>query len=519
VLACVVLGSVWTLTANVLGTGADPAAVSANVAGGAVTFSARFDALGAAPEGVSVVRKSAPAVRQASDAIRKTYMALLDVTYSLGPPPGSFSTTMPRGPDRQLAACRRRSNPTRRTLHRRLSAPPTAYLCRRRVPPRSGCSPVARSKKPRQRFCQSLLKKPSVFEKLYGKPQAKGSLLAFASADFGDVSIPNPAKASAMGNAAPYDRATAVYDISARTVYLPDGTRLEAHSGLGAKLDDPRYVHVRMHGATPPHVYELEPREALFHGVPALRLKPVGGEEAIFGRTGLLAHTYMLAPTAIPTAVSRSRIITRSWTPTGIGESSGSPSSRAWSDGATGDVPNRQRKSMLRRMIPRGVPSSSMSWNFRAARSSILSRSLRNCCSRWPGAVRVAFSRSSIAAGADRAGHLGLVVHHREQHDHAGRTRRFGMILLSAPSGCSCRRTSSAHDSIFAFRNHGLSSAILRRQSASVSCGPETNVPLTLVLYHPDSTPRRSDSSVLTWRGEKICMGCFQGGRSTSNAG
>jgi hypothetical protein len=51
-----------------------------------------------------------------------------------------------------------------------------------------------------------------------------------------------------------------------------------------------------MHGATPPHLYELEPREALFHGVPALRLKPVGGEEAIYGRTGLLAHTYMLGP-------------------------------------------------------------------------------------------------------------------------------------------------------------------------------------------------------------------------------
>jgi hypothetical protein len=79
-------------------------------------------------------------------------------------------------------------------------------------------------------------------------------------------------------------------------VYLPDGTKLEAHSGLGNKLDDPRYVHVRMLGATPPHVYELTPRETLFHGVPALRLTPVGGDEAIYGRSGLLAHTYMLGP-------------------------------------------------------------------------------------------------------------------------------------------------------------------------------------------------------------------------------
>jgi hypothetical protein len=94
----------------------------------------------------------------------------------------------------------------------------------------------------------------------------------------------------------PFDRQTAVYDISARTVYMPDGTKLEAHSGLGAKMDDPRYVHVRMHGATPPHVYEIAPRESLFHGVEALRLHPVGGSDRIFGRTGLLAHSYMLGP-------------------------------------------------------------------------------------------------------------------------------------------------------------------------------------------------------------------------------
>src|ERR1700742_4514326 len=55
----------------------------------------------------------------------------------------------------------------------------------------------------------------------------------------------------------------------------------------------------------------------------------------------------------------------------------------------------------------------------------------------------------------------------------------------------------------------GLSSRIFPRQSASVACGPVTKVPLTLVLYQPDSTPRRSDSSVLTWRGDRFCMGCF----------
>src|SRR6201995_6127042 len=53
----------------------------------------------------------------------------------------------------------------------------------------------------------------------------------------------------------------------------------------------------------------------------------------------------------------------------------------------------------------------------------------------------------------------------------------------------------------------GSISAILRRQSASEACGPETNVPLTFVLYQPEATPSRSDSSVLTWRGERFCMG------------
>jgi hypothetical protein len=101
-------------------------------------------------------------------------------------------------------------------------------------------------------------------------------------------SAPSP---TALG----YDQYTAVYDLSAHTVYLPNGTKLEAHSGLGDRLDDPNHVNERMRGATPPHLYELKPREAAFHGVQALRLNPIGGGE-IFGRAGLLAHTYMLGP-------------------------------------------------------------------------------------------------------------------------------------------------------------------------------------------------------------------------------
>jgi hypothetical protein len=100
-----------------------------------------------------------------------------------------------------------------------------------------------------------------------------------------------PSVKPAMG----YDKWTAVYDISAHSVYLPDGTRLEAHSGLGDRLDDPRYVDERDHGATPPNLYELTLRESLFHGVQALRLTPIG-EGLTFDRVGLLAHPYMLGP-------------------------------------------------------------------------------------------------------------------------------------------------------------------------------------------------------------------------------
>ncbi|WP_354033329.1 DUF2778 domain-containing protein [Bradyrhizobium sp. S3.2.6] len=137
----------------------------------------------------------------------------------------------------------------------------------------------------------------SMVEKLWGKREPSGGLLAYASADASVTASIAPKEQNPMlGGSPPYDRSTAVYDITAKTVYLPDGTRLEAHSGLGSNLDDPRSSRVRMRGVTPPHIYELKPREALFHGVPALRLTPVGGENAIYGRDGLLAHTFMLGP-------------------------------------------------------------------------------------------------------------------------------------------------------------------------------------------------------------------------------
>ena len=104
---------------------------------------------------------------------------------------------------------------------------------------------------------------PTIFERLFGKPSTL--TLAYANPDDGIK------------------------------VYLPDGTVLEAHSGRGALLDNPLHTNERMRGATPVNIYDLELRERPFHGVQALRLIPVD-EDKVFGRRGLLAHTYMLGP-------------------------------------------------------------------------------------------------------------------------------------------------------------------------------------------------------------------------------
>ena len=133
-------------------------------------------------------------------------------------------------------------------------------------------------------------KTPGLFERLFGSSEPSGPALAYANPQDG-LGVP---KSLVPVTPVSPDRTTAVYDITARTVTLPDGTRLEAHSGLREFLDDPRQVHVKMKGATPPATYDLTLREKLFHGVEALRLTPVNS--GVHGRVGLLAHTYMLGP-------------------------------------------------------------------------------------------------------------------------------------------------------------------------------------------------------------------------------
>ena len=89
------------------------------------------------------------------------------------------------------------------------------------------------------------------------------------------------------------DGHTAVYEIEGHVVYLPNGEKLEAHSGLGNRLDNPRYVTEKSRGPTPPNIYRLALRTPLFHGIQAIRLNPVSVDK-MYGRAGMLVHPYML---------------------------------------------------------------------------------------------------------------------------------------------------------------------------------------------------------------------------------
>lgn len=143
-------------------------------------------------------------------------------------------------------------------------------------------------------FRQAAIAEPD----LRKRSRAPAGLLAYARPDAGSLGDEEPAFAPKriVPSSPSLGAGTAVYDISASTVYLPNGEKLEAHSGLGSLRDDVRYVHVKNRGATPPHTYNLTMRESLFHGVAAIRLTPIGGERKIHNRNGLLAHTYMLGP-------------------------------------------------------------------------------------------------------------------------------------------------------------------------------------------------------------------------------
>ena len=166
------------------------------------------------------------------------------------------------------------------------SEPPQSGIPLPRPRPLEANAPALASVAPRD-VVSERSEDPTVLEKLSSMFKYRMTL---ASLTPGDGIFAPKLDLTALG----YDNETAVYDISAHMVYLPNGSKLEAHSGLGDTRDDPAHVSEHSVGATPPAVYELKPREQLFHGIQALRMNPVEG--SALGRTGLLVHPYMLGP-------------------------------------------------------------------------------------------------------------------------------------------------------------------------------------------------------------------------------
>jgi hypothetical protein len=278
-MACVAFACSWTLAVNLAGPRAGAIDVSGTI----------FDAIEhAAPRGDKLV-VVAPSPLRGSRLISKSDAPLFDARFAMGSAAQSFASSAPTQPRGwSVAALPAPAQPALETARDNESAP-TDQIAQNAVPlpqPAPQSRTAALRDGAHRVVANAVADTRSIWDKLFGKP-ASALTLAYASAETGSLG-------SGHGGGL-YDRSTAVYDITAHKVYLPDGTALEAHSGLGALLDDPRHADVKMRGVTPPAVYDLQPREALFHGVEALRLIPEDESQAL-GRDGLLAHSYMLGP-------------------------------------------------------------------------------------------------------------------------------------------------------------------------------------------------------------------------------
>jgi hypothetical protein len=280
-MACVAFACAWTLAVNLTGPSAGAIDVSGTIPDPVPHAVPRGDKL--------VVAVQSP--QRGPRLISKSEAVLFDPRFVMGVSAQSFAASAPAQPlGWSVVATTPPAQPAMETARDSESAP-TDQIAQNAVPlpqPAPQTRTAALRDGAHRVVADAAADTRSIWEKLFGKP-ASALTLAYASAETGSLGSGHN---SASGL---YDRTTAVYDITAHKVYLPDGTALEAHSGLGALLDDPRHADVKMRGVTPPAVYDLQPREALFHGVEALRLIPEDESQAL-GRDGLLAHSYMLGP-------------------------------------------------------------------------------------------------------------------------------------------------------------------------------------------------------------------------------
>jgi hypothetical protein len=292
-LASIVLACGWTAWTYLSGGTEDAAATLAAPPALSVDGATHHSAVATAYARLSTALRNQA---QRSAAAISGEVALFDSRFSLGYPPGTFAlaATVTKGDREPMVTASLADTgvvaapedpPKPPSIRERVMAKAAAATKALRSQIRAASVRENAQAYAAANSAQSDTNPPSIFERLFGKPRPV--TLAYAAPEDGTASD------GVNVSSGRYDRFTAVYDISAHTVYMPDGTQLEAHSGLGSRFDDPRYVHERMHGPTPPTLYDLKMREAPFHGVQAIRLIPVD-EEGALGRTGLLAHTYML---------------------------------------------------------------------------------------------------------------------------------------------------------------------------------------------------------------------------------
>ena len=280
-MACVAFACSWTLAVNLGGPRAGAIDVSGTIPDPIAHTAPRSDKL--------VV--TAPSPLRGSRQVSKSDALLFDARFAMGSAAQSFAASTPVQPRGWAVAAAPAPEQAAIEAARYNKSARDARIAQDAVPlpqPAPQSRTAALRDGAHRVVADAVADTRSIWEKLFGKP-ASALTLAYASAETGSL---GGGHNSALGL---YDRSTAVYDITAHKVYLPDGTALEAHSGLGALLDDPRHADVKMRGVTPPAVYDLQPREALFHGVEALRLIPEDDDKAL-GRDGLLAHSYLLGP-------------------------------------------------------------------------------------------------------------------------------------------------------------------------------------------------------------------------------
>lgn len=302
-LACVAVACAWTLWVNIAGAPAqgDLADVPApqDFAGAPAVQKV---ATGRADKLVSLLFKPERMAGELADKVRNVGF---ETRFAAAFPPGTFLARDPDADDDAAPASIVATAEPRIPAATDHAAPAPSRIAALAGPPIHKALSLLRGSVPPARVAavETPPDRRTIFEKLFGSaPASKPSIFArlFGAAPSRlELAYASPSDGTSDDSggltAGRYDRQTAVYDISAHKVYLPDGTTLEAHSGLGSRLDDPGSADERDRGVTPPDVYTLEPRETVFHGVRALRLIPLD-ETKVFGRSGLLAHSYMLGP-------------------------------------------------------------------------------------------------------------------------------------------------------------------------------------------------------------------------------